>query len=263
MITISRKLRPFSHLSGVKCLLPGTNLIVETSPHLLRIGTFEIPIDCRDFTLQQDLEKNCVWVFNKSFRIKIAAGLNGFTVGDQFYPIDTKLHIPEQIETLSLGSHKSQDWDLVLRRMDVAEILPVLYNLGQKTPVLESPAYQDYSSSFHSMAVPKDVCLKKTFEKIRNQFFCVNDHQITFLSDHSFPHGRLLNLQTEFGSFDMEWTKHKLRRVNFLPIKTAVIYLNGIKKFRMKINQHAKGVFTDVLKVEAGRRVYLDRFEVI
>lgn len=37
-------------------------------------------------------------------------------------------------ERLSLGGHKKQDWELVARRQDPVEILPVWYALGQQIP---------------------------------------------------------------------------------------------------------------------------------
>jgi len=40
----------------------------------------------------------------------------------------------KKIERLSLGSHKSQDWDLLHRRGDLKEILPLWLQLGQMTP---------------------------------------------------------------------------------------------------------------------------------
>ncbi len=40
-------------------------------------------------------------------------------------------YVSPKLERLSLGSHKSQDWEGVKRRSDLAEILPVWYQLGQ------------------------------------------------------------------------------------------------------------------------------------
>lgn len=40
-------------------------------------------------------------------------------------------------ERLSLGSHKAQDWDMVMRRQDLREIFPVWLRLGQMSPSLE------------------------------------------------------------------------------------------------------------------------------
>lgn len=268
MISIATKLRPFSHSIGAKCLIPGTDVVLETSPNLLRLGCLEIPLNNDPFlklTLQQDLERNCVWVFGKSFRIKIAAKPEGFVVGDKFYPADIQFHVPHQIETLSLGSNKAQDWDLVLRRMDMTEILPVLYHLGQKTTpgtrVSFSNFEEFYRSSFEHMAVPRGKFLRETFEKIRSHFIGEAGNQISLLPENSFPHGRLLNAQTEFGAFDIEWTKRKLKRASFSPRKTGEIYL--FKTMRKKTSLHDKGTIVkkdSPLLFEEGKRVYLDQF---
>jgi len=39
-----------------------------------------------------------------------------------------------QIEILNLGNNKQQDWDLIHRRFDLTEILPLWYALGQRSP---------------------------------------------------------------------------------------------------------------------------------
>ena len=70
MITIAERLRPFSHTAGSRCIIPGTDAILIGAPHRLQIGDWEIPLGndpfVSDFTLQQDLERNCVWVFGNS-----------------------------------------------------------------------------------------------------------------------------------------------------------------------------------------------------
>lgn len=246
MIHIATKLRPFSHLFGAKCLLPGTDTVVEAFPNVLRVGTKEIPLNISSgFTLQQDLTRNCVWVFGKNVRIK----LEGVSQG--------------KIERLSLGSHKSQDWDMVLRRMDMNEILPVLYDLGQKSkpgePISISCYETFYRESFDGIAVPRSCCLRETFEKIRSHFILENDLEIVLLPDNPFPHGRLLNVQTKFGTFDLEWTKGKIRKAVFHPQMTGEISFPH--RFRKKIQQHEKGiVMNGSLSFETGKRVYLDRF---
>lgn len=246
MITVKTKLRPFSHLSGAKCLLPGTDTVVVAFPNVLRVGSKEIPLNISsEFTLQQDLERNCVWVFGKNFRMKL----------------DGVSH--EKIERLSLGSHKSQDWDMVLRRMDMNEILPVLYDLGQKskpgTPVSIHNYEEFYRESFDGIAVPRGSFLRETFEKIRSHFILEKDLEIVLLPDNPFPHGRLLNVQTKFGTFDLEWTKGKMKRAVFHPKVTGEISFPHC--FRKKNQQHEKGtVMNGFLSFEEGKRVYLDRF---
>ena len=50
--------------------------------------------------------------------------------------------IPYQVpacDRLSLGSHKAQDWELIKRRFDLKEILPLMHRLGQLIPVTPIP----------------------------------------------------------------------------------------------------------------------------
>jgi len=69
-IKIAERLRPFSHTPGASCLIPGTCFAVTAFPTLLRIDQHEIKLKLTgpvsNFTLQQDLEKNCVFVFGKA-----------------------------------------------------------------------------------------------------------------------------------------------------------------------------------------------------
>ena len=275
MISIATRLRPFSHRAGAQCIVPGTDQVIEAFPHLLRIGTLEIPLGSDpfvpDFTLQQDLERNCVWVFGKKFRIKIVARSDGFEVGTKFFPAPIRFHKCVDIERLSLGSHKAQDWDLVLRRFDLKEILPALYDLGQKVPfskeIETTPmSLEDlYRSSFHHMMVPRNKeesgsVLRSAFLRIRSLFIVEKANRLQLLPDNPFPEGRLVNVQTEMASLDIEWTKRRLRRVTLHMRKTGEMFLDlpkEILSFRGK-GMHMAG---EPLQCVAGQRmVFLDRF---
>ncbi len=281
MISINAKIRPFSHKIGAQCILPGTDEVVEAFPHFLRIGSREIPLGndplLRDFTLQQDLEKNCVWVFGKGFRIQIFATPDGVTVGKTFFPLPIRFQERKEVERLSLGCHKAQDWDLILRRFDGKEFLPLLYLLAQKVPFegedkLFSEAFETfYLSSFHHMMVPRDrteirPILRSAFLKIRSFFIQEKGNRIKLFPENPFPEGRLLHVQTEMGLLDIEWSKKCLRRTIFHPRKTGQIFLDlpdGIHSFRRKGKLHEKGVLQngkDPLECVAGQPIYLDRF---
>ena len=54
-----------------------------------------------------------------------------------FLPLKTKYMEPSKIEKLSLGMHKKQDVELIQRREDLREILPIWYALGQLLPTLK------------------------------------------------------------------------------------------------------------------------------
>lgn len=282
MITIAARLRPFSHSSGAQCVIPGTDAVLTATPDLLKIGHLEIPLGnhpfLRDFTLQQDLERNCVWIFGKDFRIKIIARQDGFEMESgkekKFFPETVRFYLPKEVERLSLGSNKSQDWDLVTRRMDFKEILPVLFFLGQKifpapTTMLSLSMEEFYRSSFHHMLVPRKIeenRLREGFLYVRSLFFSENGSRLTLLPNNPFPEGRMLNIQAEIGSLDIEWTKRRLRRAVLRVRETGSIFFDlakEIRSFRTKTSQHEKGVLhnvNDPLFVEKGMTVFLDRF---
>jgi hypothetical protein len=150
-IKIAERLRPFSLIPGSACVIPGSCAILEAFPTLLKIGGHKWPMlltgPVAGFTLQQDLEKNCVYVFGRAkegyFRLKIEAKDSGFAIESQRGPLPRAFISAEvpfvsssSFERLSLGNHKAQDWDQVQRRSDLKEILPVLFCLGQKIPLI-------------------------------------------------------------------------------------------------------------------------------
>jgi hypothetical protein len=151
MIKIAERLRPYSHTPGTACIIPGTCSEVEAYPTLLKIVGKEHKLKLtgpvKDFMLEQDLEKNCVRVSGKAkegfFRLRIHATDAGFDVIGEKGPVKT-IHIPFEtkfvhkptFERLSLGNHKSQDWDMVQKRCDLKEFLPILFCLGQKIPLI-------------------------------------------------------------------------------------------------------------------------------
>ena len=137
--------------------------------HLITHQEIELGIQCTgpmsDFTLQLDLEKGAVVLFGSPkegyFRILITREPDGialffdraFSTGvsiltgnqkpvcsvreKEKYLIPLPKEHPEisiSKERLSLGMHKSQDWDMVSRRADLKEIFPVWLRLGSAIP---------------------------------------------------------------------------------------------------------------------------------
>ncbi|QLH35365.1 MAG: hypothetical protein HWD61_03745 [Parachlamydiaceae bacterium] len=54
------------------------------------------------------------------------------------------------IDRLSLGNHKSQDWDMVKRRGDLTEILPVWLRLGQ---IVHQPSFVAYEGTLDLLKI--------------------------------------------------------------------------------------------------------------
>lgn len=313
-ITIVKKIRPFSHLPGTACLIPGTCVVVEAFPTLLRFHNFEYPIEIEGpvtgFTLLQDLEKNCVYVFGKGkekfYRFRLHASAEGFylfsekTKQMQFFPADLKFHLPATWERLSLGSHKAQDWDLVLRRFDLKEILPVLFGLGQKIPEIPSQTLEGIEhllradqlenfcrAAFSKILIPTlkdeqhlglvgnksltgDPCflLQAAFKFIRSLFFVQDERRLSFLPSTIFPEGRLIGLQVlGVGEIDLEWASRRIRRMiirAFSSGEVVLILQREIKGFRLRCGSSSKGKkqsSCEPLCLEAGKTYFLDNFQ--
>lgn len=130
---------------------------------------FKIKGPVRNFTIQNDLERGAVYVFGQSadgyFRYaltalaeKNAAALTLIKAPEQQLHLQNpamtlsagdvlsldqtgcsphpcgRHYFPPETDRLSLGNHKSQDWELVKRRLSLAEILPHWLRLGQLVP---------------------------------------------------------------------------------------------------------------------------------
>lgn len=170
-IKIAERLHPFSHQSGTHCLIPKTTWELQAFPTLLRfrdmqsteyfemVLPFKGPI--KGFTLEQNLEKGFIHIFGMSqegyIDCQIAREKNSLKlictkipeVECHFLGKSLPLRKGESIilpitlkdeqflptsERLSLGMHKSQDWVLVQRRMDLSEIFPIWLRLAALIP---------------------------------------------------------------------------------------------------------------------------------
>lgn len=166
-ISIAERFRPFTHLAGTSVLLPLSKLRFQIYPAFIRVCDLsaadpvlvaEIPLDLQGpmtgFTLMQDLEKGClkVWGTSKNgfFRYLIYATNSkpGFTLVQEKAPAEVPFSLfPSEVscrsqliqpERLSFGITKVADWELVRRRLTLAEILPFWFRLGQLIPSVDS-----------------------------------------------------------------------------------------------------------------------------
>ncbi len=241
-IEITERIRPFSHTPGAACLIPGTGSILHAFPTLLKIDSHEIKLNLTgpiaDFTLLQDLEKHCLFILGKAqegyYRIRVEGSDSGFDVVVEKGPL-TSVRLEREVsfmpnkavERLSLGCHKAQDWDLVQRRMDLREMLPPLFLLGQKIPLvppqplkgtarllelpeertLLAPALQAFfSAAFSKILVPRLVddqhqglaleeavsghplyLVQQGAKMIRALFFKQNERRLAFLPALPLP----------------------------------------------------------------------------
>ena len=167
------KFRPFSHTPGAGALIPGSFWVVCAYPTKLVLKNLvsgkEKSLDLavtgpvKRFTLLQDLERRAVLVFgtaeegyfrlmltHKEKKISILAKrtpASGLVIGrEKLKPkemmqisVAEKNYLPPYVEHLSLGCHKAQDVDLMRRRLELSELLPFWFRIGQLTPPTACP----------------------------------------------------------------------------------------------------------------------------
>jgi len=274
MIKIAEILRPVTHVPGMKIPIPGSPLILHVFPALLRvyrgaevIQEIELAISgpVKEFTAQLDLVKGCINVWGRSqkgyFRYSVFGGESQVQLkfakapkGLQDIGADFPHYIPENIERLSLGSHKSQDWHGVVQRGDLVEILPVWYQLGQMMPEVEqnskggtfsllksdiesfkqlwlagfegmmSPRLEDTDhQGFQLPVVDQNLSplplLSQGWKVIRQMFFEESSEVLTILPHlpKEFHCGRLVGVKTDDHlTINIEWTKKQLRRMEIV-----------------------------------------------
>lgn len=162
MITIGERLRPFSHVRGTKCLIPGTTFFVEVFPALVRFydlkekkpeyikevaWEIEGPLD--QFIVFQDLERNCVTVVanRKTYHL-----LPSLEISSKKHPEGSN---DSSKERLSLGSHKKQEWEVIYKREDFRTIFPLWFRLGN---LLKFPTLKEKGKGIFSVL---DECQEK------------------------------------------------------------------------------------------------------
>lgn len=271
-IKIAQRLQPFCHLPGTICLIPFSQWKVQCYPtylkfiHLKTLQEYSYGVPWKGpiqgFTIQLDLERGNLCIFGHSqqgFRrlwiSMIAQGIEIFLEKENVKTIldAEKDPLPFPKEKLSLGESKKLDWELIKRRQDLKEILPLWFRLGQMispqeavggvasllcpcdkmdiedhykkiflsgfegllSPRLLDTDHQGILTDSHFQGSPLAV-LTKGASLIRSFFFQEDQDQWFILPNLApqFHSGRLIGVQTSLGDeIDLEWSKKLLRRL--------------------------------------------------
>ncbi len=144
----------------------------------------------KDFTAEVDLEKGRIRVFGSTatgyLRYEIRRSSNGILFTFEKLPslsLKCTFHekaivyqlteketllvpIPPETapsaiptERLSLGMHKSQDWDMMMRRFDLKEIFPIFMRLGAMVPSIQAP--RNSSGTFALLNAFQSACASR------------------------------------------------------------------------------------------------------
>ncbi|MBM3193354.1 MAG: hypothetical protein FJZ59_03880 [Chlamydiae bacterium] len=310
-------------------MIPKSNWGIEAYPREIRFffeeKSISLELDLsapiKEFTLQLDLEKDVVRVFGRAkegyFHFEIFhegkkivttlkrghsipysfAGKKGVLERHQFLEIETERAFEDyQLERLSLGVTKKLDWEMVIRRGELKEILPILFFLGQKvdSDLSDSSFSIDSIQSFIKahfdfMLVPKrsvekrigttekdlpehikfSAILYKCYEHIRS-FFLKEEKGAVFIFPNlpkEFIYGKLVGLKTSKAIIDIEWTKRRVRKVRVVATGSGVLEIKwpkDIDSFRLKNRPHEKGKMvssSDDIILSPGQIYYLDKFQ--
>jgi hypothetical protein len=210
-------------------------------------------------------------------------------------------------ERLFLGSSKKMESEAIRRRKDLREIFPLWHRLGSMTPSIEEGTFSPleeaikkkdkqtiynlflhaYLAHFSSGFVPRNEdeerqglssleefsnsLVAKGASYIRSLFFQEKEDGFHILPCllTLFVCGKFIHLNTRSGcTFNIEWTKHRLRRMSIFIHKDQTLKLHfpsEIKCFRIKTSIKdrgrdylAKGFELPVL---SGDRIYFDVFQ--
>lgn len=304
-IVISQRFRPFSHTPGTACPIPLTTWEAKIYPakiffrNLAGGASQEIDLDIqgpvKGFTIVLDLERGRIEVFGRGKK-----GYFRYFISPKEYPFLEPFDLKPSKKRLSMGIHKKQDWDLVQRRSDMAEIFPFWLLLAQWIPSyplpnlgtghllkegnlelayrtafqgLLSPRLKDenYLGIIPDLEVPKDVTplgiLHEGSRQIERFFFLQEGDVWHFLPNlpKEFHAGRFVHLKSVEGDeIHIEWSKKELKKVIIKPIATRSVFLKlqkGLKSFRVRTNLREKGIrASKEVHLEGGKTFYLDRF---
>jgi hypothetical protein len=265
-IEISERLQPFSHCPGTTMLIPGTAKHVVIYPTKVQLPDRELLLPLtgpvKEFTVMLDLERERIAVWGKAregyFRYfiteeGIALDRDQTSLLGEIIQQKSVISELSTAERLSLGSHKKQDWEQIVRRGDLREILPHWLRLGTITvaageapPSLASAIkaleqrdsigfhqalYELFLGRFGGLLLPQthdplfqgilpekdpadsDAALLSHSASLIRRAF-VDGAEILPCLPPQFPCGRFLHTPLEgVGTLSLEWSKKQVRRM--------------------------------------------------
>jgi hypothetical protein len=202
---------------------------------------------------------------------------------------------PEPLERLSLGSHRSQEWERAFIKKDWPTLLPLLFGLSQLAPAASCPpigtlrlaeegdwerfcqlafgptADPRLSDASHRGIIPDEpipaaacplAVYPAAYRLIRSLFCRQNERRLDFPAP-PFLSGRLAHFRAPgVGTLHFEWTKGLPRRLWIAPEKSGDILLGfspKIGSFRCGGKQRVS--HGEPVCLTQGELLLIDRFE--
>ena len=162
---------------------------------------------------------------------------------------------------------------VVLKDRSVGELILKLYLAGFSgglVPRAFDSECQGILPLSSSVATSAETLLKRGAVLIRSLFFQENQgvYYILPCLPSEFVCGKMLGIITNSGSrIDLEWTKHKMRRMTVLVGQIELfqaVFSSEIKEFRVRIGAKDRGRILqngESLTVIPGQKIWIDRFQ--
>lgn len=290
-IKIDQPYAPFTHKPGAKIPIPGTDLFALIYPAKVLIGAFSfiLPLEerAKEFTAILDLKKGAIFVTVKTksayFRYRIKAeGEGAVLLFDRGIKkralIPCAVKRPLCLEQISSGVYKKQEWELVQKRGDLKEILPLWFMASQWFEKGEEPQdlVESFQEGFRAIFAPQEEEVytgykgsKASFplKALRSYFAHYEKNRLELLPKvpACLTCGRAerLNLENLF-SIDLLWSNARLKQAIITPHETgsALLVFPG-KECRLRLKKKDPGTVIrsgESLSYTADQRLYLDRF---
>ncbi len=263
-------------------------------------GYFRLAIGVQDLSL--------VLRFEKTPLLGISLGDKTFFSGEVLEIMKDVFVFKEEVqERLFLGSSKQKESDLIRRRKDLREVFPLWHLLGSITPNVDNLSFSlleeaiqkkdkktvydlffhAYLAHFSPGLVPRAedeekqglvslgafsrCLLPKGSSYIRSLFFQEKEDGFHILPCllPLFVCGKMIRIKSDSGCLlDIEWTKHRLRRMHIAVKKDQILKLHfpsDVESFRIKTSLKDRGkIFPgkgSVVSVKAGDLLLFDLFQ--
>lgn len=315
-IKILERFCPYTFQPGAKVIIPFTSQGVTVYPKEIRMHggeTFPIQIQgsIDKFMTTLDLERGEVRVFGRGetqfqFSLKNEAGKVVFNLEKGDESLFSKFKLPTakqshilQLPRLSFGVTKSQEFEKIVSRQNLQEILPIWFRFGAMMDKCEVPKGESllsllkekgwiplFRTGFSSLFYPESEdknrygyplppirqgenplsILRFGYEKILQLILDEKEEEIHFLSGMSeiSKAGRATLIPFNKGYADFEWTKGFLRRVRLVATDAGKILIKFPKRHRKARLNGAKSISllpSLELDLTSGSEYFLDHFE--
>ncbi len=270
---------PSSLRHRLRAILPGTGHVFSISHEGVSLGDqkwlFSKPIDRQSMSTQLELHKQQIRINHRQQQRQahILITPKGIFEGKNLLTtLDLECACPQFLEQLDLGNHQYFDVEKNGRNLELEQLLPAWFSLGQTKNSFEVPEIGElkpfYFDQLEDLFAPKSLgVLEAGYRKIRSYFFEQEGTSLQFLPNLPFKldSGRLCLYPKDL-TITFEWSKREVKRIVMQAHATGEWNLNLPGKMQtMRIRkdhkmQNGPIVPSHAISLKKGEYAFLDQF---